>query len=134
MILRATTPEALEALAAPFRAAGYVAAGRWVRIAGEYVQCFKEGIMLRLERVQESGALSCAEIENIHDLAVALLQACGEDFQLAVEAVLVAKGVHDDIVTGPAVDHADTYRPTLADLCDEEGCERFFGYDGDALR
>ena len=42
MILRDSTPEALEALAAPFRAAGFVAARRWARIAGECVQYFKE--------------------------------------------------------------------------------------------
>jgi hypothetical protein len=43
MILRAPTAADLEALAARLRAAGYVAAGRWVRIAGEYIQAFRRG-------------------------------------------------------------------------------------------
>lgn len=43
MILRAPTAAALELLAAPLRAAGYVAAGRWVKIAGEFVQAFRRG-------------------------------------------------------------------------------------------
>ena len=30
--------------------------------------------------------------------------------------------------------YIDSSGTTLADLCDEEGCERHFGYDGDALR
>lgn len=42
MILRAATPAELEALAAPFLAAGFVAAGRWVEIGGEFIQYFKE--------------------------------------------------------------------------------------------
>ena len=41
MILRASTAADLEALAAPFRAAGYAAAGRWVKLGGEYIQAFR---------------------------------------------------------------------------------------------
>lgn len=44
MILFAPTAADLEALAAPLRAAGYVACGRWVKIAGECVQYFRRDL------------------------------------------------------------------------------------------
>lgn len=41
MIIRAQPPEDLEPLASPLRAAGYVAAGRWGEIGGEFIQAYR---------------------------------------------------------------------------------------------
>jgi len=58
MILRADTPEALESLAAPLLAAGYVAAGRWVRVefgsGAEYIQAYRKGETMSQEQLPDA--------------------------------------------------------------------------------